>query len=45
MIAHPGNGFAMRDDFVRRGLVHLTPDLKEVLDQQQSMEAVRTAAE
>ena len=45
MIAHPGNGFAMRDDFVRRGLVRLTPDLKEVLDQQQSMEAVTTAAE
>ena len=31
MTAQPGNGFAMRDDFVRRGIASLSPDLEKFL--------------
>ena len=45
MTARPGNGAAMRDDFVRRGIARLSPDLEKILDRQESVSPERPAAE
>ena len=45
MIARPGNGFEMREDFVRRGLARLSPELEDLLDPHKSSGNITKAAE
>ena len=45
MTAQPGNGFGMRDDFVRRGLARLNPDLEKLLNRQRDTNTANRAAD
>ncbi len=39
MIAHGGNGYAMRQSFLRRGIARMTPELEEALAEHAGTEA------